>query len=66
MSALPTARSVAGPLEPATRAFIDSLVGGKPIYTLSPEAARDVLAGAQGLGAARARERRGPLPKCRA
>jgi C4-dicarboxylate-specific signal transduction histidine kinase len=30
-----------GPLEPATQAFIDSL------YTLSPEAARNVLAGAQ-------------------
>ena len=42
-----TARSVAGPLEPATQAFVDSLAGGKPIYTLSPEAARDVLAGAQ-------------------
>ena len=47
MSALSTARSVAGPLEPATQAFVDSLVGGEPIYTLSPEAARDVLAGAQ-------------------
>src|SRR5262245_40259445 len=34
-------------LEPATQAFVDSLVGGKPLYTLSPEAARDVLAGAQ-------------------
>ena len=47
MSALSTARSFAGPLEPATQAFIDSLVGGEPLYTLSPEAARDVLAGAQ-------------------
>src|SRR5215211_7170486 len=47
MSAPSTARSVAGPLEPATQAFVDSLAGGKPIYTLSPEAARDVLAGAQ-------------------
>ena len=34
-------------LEPATQAFIDSLAGATPIYTLSPEAARDVLAGAQ-------------------
>jgi acetyl esterase len=34
-------------LEPSTQAFVDSLVGAKPIYTLSPEAARDVLAGAQ-------------------
>lgn len=34
-------------LEPATQAFIDSLAGGKPIYTLSPDAARAVLAGAQ-------------------
>jgi hypothetical protein len=47
MSALSTARAVAGRLDPATQPFIDSLVGGKPIYTLSPEAARDVLAGAQ-------------------
>ena len=47
MSAPSTARSVAGPLEPATQAFVDSLADGKPIYTLSPEAARDVLAGAQ-------------------
>jgi len=42
-----TALSVAEPLEPATLAFIDSLAGGTPIYTLSPEAARNVLAGAQ-------------------
>jgi acetyl esterase len=34
-------------LEPATQAFIDSLAGAAPIYTLSPGAARDVLAGAQ-------------------
>jgi len=47
MSAISTARSVAGLLEPATQAFIYSLAGGKPIYTLSPEAARDVLAGTQ-------------------
>jgi len=36
-----------GQLEPKTQAFIDSLAGATPIYTLSPEAARDVLAGAQ-------------------
>jgi acetyl esterase/lipase len=34
-------------LEPTTRAFIDSLAGATPIFTLSPEAARNVLAGAQ-------------------
>src|SRR5262245_8245863 len=34
-------------LEPTTQAFIDSLAGATPIYTLSPEAARNVLAGAQ-------------------
>ena len=36
-----------GQLEPKTQAFIDSLAGATPIYTLSPEVARDVLAGAQ-------------------
>ena len=34
-------------LEATTQAFVDSLVGATPIYTLSPEAARNVLAGAQ-------------------
>src|SRR5215471_9656263 len=34
-------------LEPTTQKFIDSLAGATPIYTLSPEAARNVLAGAQ-------------------
>jgi acetyl esterase len=34
-------------LEPTTQAFIDSLAGATPIFTLSPEAARNVLAGAQ-------------------
>ena len=38
---------VSAQLEPSTQAFIDSLAGAKPIYTLSPKAARDVLAGAQ-------------------
>jgi len=39
----------AATLEPTTRKFIDALAaaGGPPIYTLSPQAARDVLAGAQ-------------------
>ncbi|MEM9492525.1 MAG: alpha/beta hydrolase [Myxococcota bacterium] len=30
-------------LEPTTQAFIDSLAGAEPIYTLTPEAAREVL-----------------------
>jgi len=34
-------------LEPATQKFIDALAGSKPIYTLSPADARNVLAGAQ-------------------
>ena len=34
-------------LEPTTQKFIDSLAGATLIYTLSPEAARNVLAGAQ-------------------
>jgi len=34
-------------LEPATQKFIDSLAGSKPIYTLSPQAARGVLLSAQ-------------------
>lgn len=34
-------------LEPTTQAFIDSLADAKPIYTLSTEAARNVLADAQ-------------------
>jgi acetyl esterase len=43
------AESAAPVLEPATQKFLDSLAaaGGPPIYTLSPDAARDVLAGAQ-------------------
>lgn len=36
-----------GQLEPTTQALIDSLAGATPIYTLSPEAARDVLADTQ-------------------
>lgn len=34
-------------LEPATQAFIDSLAGAPPIYTLTPDAARNLLHGAQ-------------------
>lgn len=34
-------------LEPTTQAFIDSLAGSPPIYTLTPAAARDLLHGAQ-------------------
>jgi len=36
-------------LEPQTQAFIDSLsaAGGPPLYDLTPDAARAVLAGAQ-------------------
>jgi acetyl esterase len=43
-------QSAAAPvLEPTTQKFMDALAaaGGPPIYTLSPDAARDVLAGAQ-------------------
>jgi acetyl esterase len=43
------AGSAAPVLEPTTQKFIDALTaaGGPPLYTLSPDAARDVLAGAQ-------------------
>src|SRR5262245_12670869 len=36
-------------LEPTTQSFIDALIaaGGPPLYTLTPDAAREVLAGAQ-------------------
>lgn len=34
-------------LDPSTQAFVDSLEGSKPIYTLTPDAARAVLSGAQ-------------------
>ena len=46
LSTLPPS-PVSTQLEPTTQAFIDSLAGAEPIYTLSPQAARDVLAGAQ-------------------
>jgi acetyl esterase/lipase len=46
-----TSRSGSIVLEPATQAFIDQLTaaGGPPIYTLSPAAARAVLADAQAM-----------------
>jgi acetyl esterase len=47
MPALSATPLAAGQLEPATQDFIDSLAGAKPIYTLTPEAARAVLADAQ-------------------
>ena len=34
-------------LDPPTQAFVDSLTGAAPIYTLTPDAARAVLSGAQ-------------------
>ena len=34
-------------LEPTTQKFLDSLAGMKPIYTLTPQGARDLLHGAQ-------------------
>lgn len=34
-------------LEPATQSFIDALAGGKPIYSLTPDAARQLLHDAQ-------------------
>jgi acetyl esterase len=45
----PQSESAAPVLETTTQKFIDALAaaGGPPIYTLSPDAARDVLAGAQ-------------------
>ena len=38
-------------LEPETQKFVDSLAaaGGPPLYTLTPDAARDLLAGAQAI-----------------
>jgi acetyl esterase len=47
MAAPSAAPRGAAHLEPATQAFLDSLAGAKPLYTLSPEAAREVLASAQ-------------------
>ena len=39
--------SVAPQLDPTAQAFVSSLQGSPPIYTLAPDAARAVLAGAQ-------------------
>ncbi|NKF21474.1 alpha/beta hydrolase [Solimonas marina] len=43
------AQAAAASVEPGTQAFVDAVAaqGGKPLYELSPEAARQVLAGAQ-------------------
>lgn len=46
-AALAVSPASASPLENNTQAFIDSLAGGQPIYTLPPVQARDVLSGAQ-------------------
>ena len=49
-SSAPLASAAEGPaVEPKTQAFLDQLAagGGAQIYTLSPEAARQVLEGAQ-------------------
>jgi acetyl esterase len=60
------ADSSAPVLEPTTQKFIDALAaaGGPPIYTLSPDAARDVLAGAQAQPSpsSRPRSRTRPFP----
>ncbi|BDG05013.1 alpha/beta hydrolase [Anaeromyxobacter oryzae] len=47
MAASAATSSLTAQLERRTQAFIDSLAGAKPLYTLSPDAARDVLADAQ-------------------
>lgn len=47
MAASAPTSSLTAQLERRTQAFIDGLAGAKPLYTLSPEAARDVLADAQ-------------------
>ena len=43
----PSTTGAVARLEPVTQEFVNSLVGAPPIYTLSPDAARDVLTGAQ-------------------
>jgi acetyl esterase len=47
MAALTPSPAVPDRLDPATFAFVNSLADAKPIFTLAPEAARNVLAGAQ-------------------
>ena len=47
MAALTPSPTVPDRLDPATFAFVNSLANAKPIFTLAPEAARNVLAGAQ-------------------
>lgn len=44
LAAVPAA---AQQLEPSTQAFVDSLEGGEPLYTLTPDAARAVLTAVQ-------------------
>jgi acetyl esterase len=46
-AALTAASAQAQPLEPSTEAFVAGLPEGPPIYTLTPAAAREVLAGVQ-------------------
>ncbi|MDG2529002.1 alpha/beta hydrolase [Caulobacter endophyticus] len=40
-------------LDPAAQAFVDSLAGGKPIYTMTPTEARGALSGAQAIPVAK-------------
>src|SRR5262245_33548096 len=47
IAALAAVPAVAQQLEPSTQAFVDSLEGAKPLYTLTPDGARAVLSGAQ-------------------
>ena len=46
-AAMAAAPFPAGNLDPATRVFVEGLAGSPPIYTLTPDAARAVLSGAQ-------------------
>lgn len=46
-AAMAAAPSPSENLDPATGAFVDGLAGSPPIYTLTPDAARAVLSGAQ-------------------
>jgi len=64
-TATATAASAAPVLDPTTQKFLDGLAGGKPIYTLTPDAARHVLVGAQsgpvGLAAVTIQDRTIPV-----
>jgi acetyl esterase len=46
-SAVAASPAAAQSLEPSTQAFVSSLAGAAPLYTLTPDAARDVLSGVQ-------------------